>query len=111
MADSKHTPGPWTAAPSKYAEGVLVVKAGMPSNRVLARFGSDAEPLDETDEANARLIAAAPDLLAALLAFIPELEQRERFISANDSPWSQSEKDMLDRIWAARKAVAKAGAA
>lgn len=58
-----HTLGPWTAKMSKYREGVLVVQAGMPSNRVLAKFGSTDEPLDETDVANARLIAAAPDLL------------------------------------------------
>lgn len=63
---ASHTPGPWTAHPSKYHEGVHIVQAGRPSNRVLARFGSEDEPLDDTDLANARLIAAAPDLLAAL---------------------------------------------
>lgn len=60
-----HTPGPWTAVPSKFRDGELIVQAGMPSNRILARFG-DLYPLDEIDHANARLIAAAPKLLEAL---------------------------------------------
>jgi hypothetical protein len=63
---SKHTPGPWTAKMSKWHEEPLLVQAGMPSNRVLARFGSATEPLDDTDRANARLISAAPEMLEAL---------------------------------------------
>jgi hypothetical protein len=63
---SKHTPGPWTAKMSKWHEESLLVQAGMPSNRVLARFGSATEPLDDTDRANARLISAAPEMLEAL---------------------------------------------
>lgn len=51
---------------SKYHEESLLVQAGMPSNRVLARFGSASEPLDDIDRANARLIASAPELLEAL---------------------------------------------
>lgn len=55
MSDTKHTPGPWTCSlhselPERTHE---VVTAG-------------ESVADVTGEANARLIAAAPDLLAAL---------------------------------------------
>ena len=57
-----HTPGPWTAHDEEkhwavYAGNTLVA-------RVPVRAGSW-----ERDKANARLIAAAPDLLAAMESF------------------------------------------
>lgn len=65
------TPGPWTAKWSMYREGTFIVQAGMPSNRVLASFDGDGDGPDDQDLANARLIAAAPDLLAALRGLMP----------------------------------------
>lgn len=53
-----HTPGPWTAEQTDDA-GRWFITAGY-ENIVSAQYGN---PLSE---ANARLIAAAPDLLAAL---------------------------------------------
>lgn len=55
---SKHTPGPWIAE-----NEVSCIKIWSRSNgrTVLARVGSN-----DTDEANARLIAAAPELLRLL---------------------------------------------
>lgn len=50
---SKHTPGPWTAS-GPHADGAWLIDAG--------DFAVCDVP---TGEANARLIAAAPDLLAA----------------------------------------------
>lgn len=65
MAEVKHTPGPWETAdefgPS--ATGRLVQKTG--GNLICACTGYFGR--DET-LANARLIAAAPDLFAALKA-------------------------------------------
>lgn len=77
---SKATPGPWTAHWSKYSEGTFIVQAGMPSNRVLARFDGDGDGPDEQEIADARLIAAAPDLLAALKQV--EAEMRAGFGSS-----------------------------
>ena len=59
-----HTPGPWTAKWSKYQDGMFIVQAGMPSNRVMARFDGDGDGPDEREIADAKLISAAPDLLA-----------------------------------------------
>lgn len=62
---SKHTPGPWVAHVSKVDEDsgneVMLIRSVDPL-RGIASF----EVLDEEDEANGRLIAAAPELLEAL---------------------------------------------
>ncbi|MEO9231524.1 MAG: hypothetical protein ABI216_21600 [Devosia sp.] len=114
---SAHTPGPWQLKNDYDGRTTVIANVdgetfadGTSSSSYdfvcdTYRDGDDDSRSMAIAIANARLIAAAPALLAALQSFIPELEQRERFISANDSAWSQSERDMLDRIWAARKAV------
>lgn len=75
MMESKHTPGPWhwvngrTDEPYNFADA-----EGYPSLRTVKESGEhqlsewilDAEPMMHgNDEANAYLIAAAPDLLEA----------------------------------------------
>jgi len=72
---AKHTPGPWTASWSAYDEGRYVVKAGQPTNRVLARFDGDGDGPDEQSIADAHLIAAAPDMLTALIECIHIIER------------------------------------
>ena len=68
-----HTPGPWVCyadLPSTEPDWHIVTT----SNRLRVLANVHIEPGNKTDEANARLIAAAPDLLAALLGCIPQLE-------------------------------------
>jgi hypothetical protein len=64
---TKHTPGPWTIA--KSGEHIAIRGNPQTTNMVnsdLARCGGPKSWLDESEvEANASLIAAAPDLLAA----------------------------------------------
>lgn len=68
MDESKHTPGPWRISRTSGMEIFINHDQDQP-NRVagyfaeVRRFTSDNEQV----EANARLIAAAPDLLEALL--------------------------------------------
>ena len=78
-----HTPGPWVAEPNKYQEGQWLVKVGPPSNRVIAYFG-DRDELDDTDIANANLIASAPALLEALEAL-----QREFFPTPHPDDYAE----------------------
>jgi hypothetical protein len=61
---SAHTPGPWSAS----GQGCAYVLGGNPSF-VVADCNAD-RPHRAEDFANARLIAAAPDLLAALEACV-----------------------------------------
>ena len=64
MTTSTHTPGPWAAqCNGPRVWGIY----GAHTNGFVAETVADgATPNEQTAEANARLIAAAPDLLAAL---------------------------------------------
>jgi hypothetical protein len=64
--EAKHTPGPWFVEPEEASEhrGIAICAADATVATILPE--EDGPALDETDWANARLIAAAPDLLAAL---------------------------------------------
>jgi len=53
-----HTPGPWQAI------GSAIEDCAEP--RTVVAFANDNGPTESEERANARLIAAAPDLLAAL---------------------------------------------
>jgi hypothetical protein len=92
--NTKHTPGPWEATGNVVHRGIQTVALVYSTPR-------------EQCEADARLIAAAPDLLAAL----KELLAAERF--SNRPPETVMEAELkLDRIRAAgiqaQAAIAKA---
>lgn len=72
MAD--HTPGPWTI--QRYGDGDSLVIHSDADNRVcfMATAGSYGDPA--IIAADARLIAAAPDLLAALRTLYREIDDR-----------------------------------
>ena len=65
-SEARFTPGPWKAKWSRYRDGTFIVQAGMPSNRVLASFDGDGDGPDDQSIADARLIAAAPEMFEAL---------------------------------------------
>jgi hypothetical protein len=62
-----HTPGPWVAATS----GPLFVAQAGGANPIAGAF-SDVRGGHGTAEANARLIAAAPEMYEALKAFLDD---------------------------------------
>jgi hypothetical protein len=64
--NAQHTPGPWKVR-EDYAGSMSVVS----HDHFLARVGP---PNTEQSAANARLIAAAPDLLEALREFVESFE-------------------------------------
>lgn len=93
-----HTPGPWqfyADVPSTDPNWHIVTNASR--MRVLANV--HIEPGNEMDLANARLIAAAPELLTALMSMVSGATANEMFISSNgENP----------RLKQARAAIAKA---
>lgn len=66
---SKHTPGPWTVDRFKDKPPYLVGNL----YEVVCVFDNHARMKDDHREGNAKLIAAAPDLLKALKAATVEL--------------------------------------
>src|SRR4051812_42213993 len=85
---SGHTPGPWTHAlhPTGPGSSALCVIAQTANHVVLAPapFGNWIG----TDEANAALIAAAPDLLAALTDALSHFYDDEALTACDDDALS-----------------------
>ena len=92
-----HTAGPWSVD----YEGPAHLSIGDKSGRVLAFCNLQGEDVVE-DIANARLIAAAPDLLEALRGLLRETKAK------NPSPKAGKNFSLLVYIEAARKAIARA---
>jgi hypothetical protein len=67
---SAHTPGPWRAQPESNNYQVRVYEG--PCSRCVADVWGDCDELAYHVHANASLIAAAPDLLAALKALVED---------------------------------------
>ena len=66
---SKHTPGPWVPSPYEGFGPMTTVRQGCPKTgmRIASTFETTTPVHIERNEANARLIAAAPELLEALI--------------------------------------------
>lgn len=92
MSEYKHTPGPWKAEKSN---NCIAIVSGDYGYGVAKTYGTGKE-----DTLNARLIAAAPELLEALKLCIPELKE-----------WMRNHGEdigTLDVIKKAQAAIAKA---
>lgn len=89
MNDIEHTPGPWTQ--ERRGQFANQYTLGAPGTGLVGYFLAAPHATTEENEANARIIAAAPELLEALelverfmpfvpqpgLPMTPELEARE----------------------------------
>ena len=85
---SKHTPGPWKiGAPPPNGEQTIGTEAGMMVAVATTGVGMEEETL-----ANARLIAAAPDLLEALIEMTNALDlmQWKRLGSTLGKPYEKA---------------------
>ena len=69
MVDALHTPGPWTVVPYGDGDSLVICSDEGGEWRIcfMATHGG-TETVWRSIQANARLIAAAPELLAALIA-------------------------------------------
>lgn len=93
---SKHTPGPWYVVDRNWELSTVFSSSGDEIARCLIAPEADddiGEKFERIKEANARLIAASPDLLQALIDTLDALEC-----------WTGSDV----RIGQARAAIAKA---
>lgn len=83
MGESKHTPGPWRLDHAARGAGFSVVaaspkRAGGGNRICTCRPASYSPEAHDEAEANARLIAAAPDLLEELKNLLAAYEQPDR---------------------------------
>lgn len=85
MSQTKHTPGPWVIEKLSGGWGVHAPNWGY----VAFHVSSDLPHWNEGQEANRRLIAAAPELLAALVK-AERMFREIGFIAAADSARPES---------------------
>ena len=109
---TKHTPGPWIA--DLYEDGCFVVRPHGKEGPLIAERGVW---FDDESHANARLIAAAPDLLVALRNLLDHTCGTDSFCEwcARHAPKDQGGSivgpipHVSDCLWlAAERAIAKA---
>ncbi|WP_338615770.1 hypothetical protein [Achromobacter sp. E1] len=104
---TKHTPGPW--APHLVDETIVVIPR-RPLPQHISTLGH-SEVADDEDYANARLIAAAPELYEALDALFTDMliaQGNMRDAAKRDHRWEGCADEIQPRIDAARAALAKA---
>ena len=95
--NTKHTPGPWKFSfESIHPEWAIVTTGG---GAVVANVNAD-----HRQEANASLIAAAPDLLEAGEAFLRELDEGDSFPA-----WEAAKAKLRAAIAKARGETANLG--
>lgn len=103
MSTQKHTPGPWNVAYYGYTERP-VIKHG--SQSIADVRGCELDDTTTHSLANARLIAAAPDLLAALKLALPCVEYAE--IETASKGQNEAHDKCLSALEWIREAIAKA---
>lgn len=74
MKDTKHTPGPWICTGGRSVVDNLLISEQQDTTFSLAVIPNKYRP-KALNEANAKLIAAAPELLEALQELINEWEK------------------------------------
>lgn len=94
MTQSKHTPGPWKAVPEGSGSWTIYPVDG-PRDGIVTSFGQYRDR--ENKEADARLIAAAPDLLEALKGYIA-LRDQKLAIKYSDENTSEVEKAAIRKV-------------
>lgn len=67
--NTNHTPGPWNSASTGNHQGLVISEA------------NGANVATTYDKADATLIAAAPDMLAALQAILPHINAGEALLA------------------------------
>lgn len=73
-----HTPGPWKSTPSTPQDGFECYWiTAIPNPNMEKEVATVAGPQNMTNEANANLIAAGPDLLVALEAYVEACYQQD----------------------------------
>jgi hypothetical protein len=100
--EMKHTPGPWRIVPG---DDYMVASSAYPSEKVSPVVRDNIGPFvalignqsGDCGEANAQLIAAAPDMLAALKAIAEPLEGIRDDQASHGLRFGQTQHDRAER--------------
>ena len=91
MNEARYTPGPWVTEPEEASEGRGIVIGSPSSDSIVATITPDDDlKADDIDWANARLMAAAPDLLRMMTQAMARVDIANREgdpINGNMLPW------------------------
>lgn len=101
MSEAKHTPGPWFTHREGFSTVYIEARIGGGLIQEVAACGPTNQG-SEQQEANARLIAAAPELLEALRGL------DEAYCRAGTHLTREERTEDRKRLIAARAAIAKA---
>lgn len=107
-ATTKHTPGPWKIYQSQATMPRVIVSADGSS---VADANAGFPCAEDEQDANARLIAAAPDLLDALRILEEFVTELTKAGEDRQNRLVELEGDKGNRLFAARAAIATAGGA
>lgn len=112
---AKHTPGPWGAAIQNWCHGVIASISGEPKAVAIVVNNNPDDGNGPSRFANARLIAAAPELLSALTELMASAgehitrESDKSLAAMLDEPDCPDEaKRQIKAFLIARAAIAKA---
>lgn len=114
MRQAKHTPGPWHVVDRNWQISTVFSSSGDEIARCLISPESDDDvdrKFELIKEANSRLIAAAPELLEALIWMVANDETNEGdepVESLDGESWNDCNKYWIDGLNRARAAIAKA---
>ena len=105
--ETRHTPGPWVAALEGNLRPLIIqdlTGRPIPIASIIHQGGGDFDP-SETTQVNAHLIAAAPELLAALRRAVPWLG---KLIADGGHLQSVCPNDAIGALQQAEAALARA---
>lgn len=102
MTEFKGTPGPWQNDPHI---GATFGPNGLP---IMTAGGGCPGPEGDEGRANARLISAAPELLAACQLMLPLLEHAEKCERSADDGFGSRLRKLRRNLDQVRAAIAKA---
>lgn len=105
MSEAKHTPGPWKSR--RESAGAWKVGGGPIGEYPICTRLSTVEHMEEESYANARLIAAAPDLLEALEEAANALDVTAAYIREH-TPNKATAEGIENDARKARAAISKA---
>lgn len=104
MSEVKHTPGPWSSSVNGF--GFVKVEAHgfdtYDGSVIVSTMCSGHHIGYDVEKANARLIAAAPDMLDALKAMVKKIDPV--CMVEDDHPQADLADEYRDALWAIAKA-------